>query len=68
MKQMSELLDKWKAATVYQDQPEFHERERFYMQGLVQDGFEVRYDDTHVYNSEDGEFIISIMRVNLLPR
>jgi hypothetical protein len=68
MKPVSDLMDKWRVATVYHGQTELHERERYYMDGLVKKGFEVRYDDKYVYNSMDGEFIISIMRVNLQPR
>jgi hypothetical protein len=64
---MSELPKKWKMATVYDGQSELSERERYYMDGSVEACFEVRYDHKHVYNSEDGEFIISIMRVNLQP-
>ncbi len=68
MKPTSELPDEWKAATVYEGQSELGEMERYYMKGLLEDGFEVRYDDKNIYNSTDGKFIISIMRENLLPR
>jgi hypothetical protein len=62
------MKEAWDKATLYRGQTELHERERYYMDGLVKKGFEVRYDDKYVYNSMDGEFIISIMRVNLRPR
>ncbi len=68
MKPTSELLDQWKAAIPYEGQSELGEMERYYMSGLLEDGFEVRYDDKYIYNSTDGEFIISIMRENLLPK
>lgn len=60
--------EQWERAIEYRGQTDLHERERYYMDDLVRQGYQVRYDDKYVYNSTDGELIISIMRVNLLPR
>jgi hypothetical protein len=54
----------FETATPFQNQEELTEPERYYMNGLVKDGFEVRYDEERIYNARDGQ-VVSFGRIHL---
>jgi hypothetical protein len=54
----------FESATPFQNQKELTEQERFYMNGLVEQGFQVRYDEKRIYNKSTT--IFSILRANLV--
>ena len=64
---MSELVKRWDGATVYKRcESDLDEREAYYIELLIEQGFEVRYDNQYVYNAmPNTAHIISIMRSNI---
>ena len=52
-------------AVIFDNQEDLTEVELYYINLLIKDGFEVRYDEDKIYNSLNGEFL-SIRRENLV--
>ncbi len=58
-------MSNWENATPFENQEELSEPERFYMNGLVRRGFEVRFDDVRIYNLMSDGTVFSFLRRNL---
>ena len=55
----------WKEATPFDNQEGFNEKELFFITSMQAEGYEVRFNETHILHKKGDSITISILRTNL---
>lgn len=58
----------WEETTPFNNQEELTEPERYYINSLIEEGFEVRFDDERIYNRKEGFMVSDVELIRKLSR